>query len=29
MRPIIVEAEVSFDGVMGGEDLSFWEQVFN
>jgi dihydrofolate reductase len=29
MRPIIVEAEVSFDGVMGGEDMRFWEQVFN
>jgi dihydrofolate reductase len=29
MRKIIVEAEVSFDGVMGGEDVSFWEQVFN
>jgi dihydrofolate reductase len=29
MRQIIVEAEVAFDGVMGGEDMSFWEQVFN
>jgi dihydrofolate reductase len=29
VRQIIVAAEVSFDGVMGGEDVSFWEQVFN
>ena len=29
MRQIIVEAEVSFDGVIGGEDMSYWEQVFN
>ena len=29
MRQIIVEAEISFDGVMGGEDISFWEQAFN
>ena len=28
MRQIIVEAEVSLDGVMGGEDMSFWEHVF-
>jgi dihydrofolate reductase len=27
MRKIIVEAEVSLDGVMGGENL-FWKQVF-
>jgi dihydrofolate reductase len=29
MGRIIVEAEVALDGVMGGEDMSFWEQVFN
>jgi dihydrofolate reductase len=29
MRQIIVEAEVSVDGVMGGTDIGFWEQVFN
>jgi dihydrofolate reductase len=29
MRKVIVEAEVALDGVMGGEDMSFWEQVFN
>jgi dihydrofolate reductase len=28
MRKIIVEAEVSVDGVMGGEDADFWQQVF-
>ncbi len=28
MRKIIVEAEVSVDGVMGGEDADFWKQVF-
>jgi dihydrofolate reductase len=28
MRNIIVEAEVSLDGVMGGESPEFWEQVF-
>ena len=29
MRKILVEAEVSLDGVIGGEDISFWEQAFN
>ena len=28
MRKIIVEAEVSIDGVMGGENLDFWQQIF-
>lgn len=28
MRKIIVEAEVSLDGVMGGENADFWNQVF-
>jgi len=28
MRKIIVEAEVSVDGVMGGENADFWKQVF-
>src|SRR5262245_35030190 len=28
MRNIIVEAEVSVDGVMGGEGLDFWQQIF-
>ena len=28
MRNIIVEAEVSLDGVIGGEDPDFWAQVF-
>ena len=28
MRKIIVEAEVSLDGVMGGENQDFWKQVF-
>ena len=28
MRKIIVEAEVSVDGAMGGENLDFWKQVF-
>jgi len=28
MRKIIVEAEVSVDGVMGGENMAFWEQIF-
>lgn len=28
MRKIIVEAEVSVDGAMGGENLDFWNQVF-
>jgi len=28
MRKIIVEAEVSVDGAMGGENADFWKQVF-
>lgn len=28
MRKIIVEAEVSVDGAMGGEKADFWQQVF-
>ena len=28
MRKIIVEAEVSIDGVMGGDNLDFWKQIF-
>lgn len=28
MRKIIVEAEVSLDGVMGGDQAKFWGQVF-
>lgn len=28
MRKIIVEAEVSVDGAMGGENMDFWNQVF-
>ena len=28
MRKIIVEAEVSIDGVMGGDNMDFWKQVF-
>lgn len=28
MRKIIVEAEVSIDGAMGGENMSFWQQNF-
>jgi dihydrofolate reductase len=28
MRKIIVEAEVSIDGAMGGENLDFWKQVY-
>ena len=28
MRKLIVEAEVSLDGVMGGENENFWKQVF-
>ncbi len=28
MRKIIVEAEVSVDGVMGGDNADFWKQVF-
>jgi dihydrofolate reductase len=28
MRKIIVEAEVSIDGAMGGENADFWERIF-
>lgn len=28
MRKLIVEAEMSVDGAMGGENLDFWNQVF-
>jgi len=28
MRKIIVEAEVSVDGAMGGENTDFWKQIF-
>ncbi len=28
MRKIIVEAEVSVDGAMGGENMDFWKQVY-
>jgi hypothetical protein len=28
MRKIVVEAEVSVDGAMGGENTDFWKQVF-
>lgn len=28
MRKIIVSAEISLDGCMGGEDATFWQQVF-
>src|ERR1044071_1595145 len=28
MRKIIVEAEMSIDGVMGGENPEFWQQIF-
>ena len=28
MRKIIVEAEVSIDGAMGGENPDFWQQIF-
>jgi dihydrofolate reductase len=29
MRKIIVEAEVSLDGVMGGDNMEFWNQIFS
>jgi dihydrofolate reductase len=29
MRKIIVEAEVSLDGVMGGDNIDFWKQIFS
>ena len=28
MRKVIVEAEVSVDGAMGGENLAFWKQNY-
>ena len=28
MSKVIVEAEVSLDGAMGGENMDFWEQIF-
>lgn len=28
MRKIIVEAEISVDGAMGGENMDFWNQAF-
>jgi dihydrofolate reductase len=28
MRKIIVEAEVSLDGAMGGENMDFWKRIF-
>src|SRR5437773_2717721 len=28
MRRIVVEAEVSVDGVMGGDNVDFWKQLF-
>ncbi len=28
MRKVIVEAEISLDGGMGGENVDFWNQVF-
>jgi dihydrofolate reductase len=28
VRKVIVEAEVSLDGVIGGENPDFWAQVF-
>jgi dihydrofolate reductase len=28
MRKIVVEAEMSVDGVMGGDNADFWKQVF-
>jgi dihydrofolate reductase len=28
MRKLVVEAEVSVDGAMGGENMEFWRQVF-
>ena len=29
MRKIIVEAEVSLDGIMGGDNMEFWKQIFS
>jgi dihydrofolate reductase len=28
MRKVIVEAEVSLDGIMGGDNADFWQQIF-
>jgi dihydrofolate reductase len=28
MRKIIAEVIVSIDGIMGGEDMDFWKQIF-
>ena len=28
MRKVIVEAEVSLDGIMGGDSADFWKQIF-
>jgi dihydrofolate reductase len=28
MKKVIVEAEVSLDGVMGGDNADFWKQIF-
>jgi len=28
VRRVIVEAEVSLDGIMGGENVDFWKQLF-
>jgi dihydrofolate reductase len=29
MRKVIVEAEVSLDGIMGGNNADFWKQIFS
>ena len=29
MRKIVVEAEVSLDGIMGGDNADFWKQIFS
>ena len=29
MRKIIVEAEVSLDGIMGGDNMDFWKAIFS
>jgi dihydrofolate reductase len=29
MRKIVVEAEVSLDGIMGGDNAEFWKQIFS
>jgi dihydrofolate reductase len=28
MRKVVVEAEVSLDGIMGGDNADFWKQIF-